>query len=81
MKKSEIGIRVLGGICAVFCWWGLLYPELTMTPDTYKVYWEETALAADREAQDFEKDIYRIFLETDREKIRFKSRLLEYLRR
>lgn len=80
MKKSEIGIRVLCGICAAFCWWGLLYPELTMTPDTYVVCQEDSS-ATDREDLDFEKDIYRMFLETDREQIRFKSRLLEYLRR
>jgi len=81
MKKREIGIRVLCSICAAFCWWGLLYPELTMTPDTYEVYGEKNCYVTDREKWDFEKDIYRIFLETDREQIRFKSRLLEYLRR
>jgi len=72
MKKNGIGIRVVCGICAAFCWWGLLYPELTMTPDTYKIYQEE-------DLEDSEKDIYRIFWETDREQIRFKSRFLEYL--
>jgi len=74
MKKSGIGIRVACGICAAFCWWGLLYPELTMTPDTYEIYREE-------DLEDSEKDIYRMFLEADRHQIRFKSRFLEYLRR
>lgn len=81
MKKNEIAIRLLCGVCAVFCWWGLLYPELTMTPDTYQVYEGEEVLLTDDGNEDFEKDIYRMFLETDRKQIRFKSRLLEYLRR
>lgn len=81
MKKNEIGIRLLCGVCAVFCWWGLLYPELTMTPDTYRVYGEQEAFVTDDEDWDSEKDVYRMFMETDRKQIRFKSRLLEYLRR
>jgi len=75
MKKSEIGIRLLCGICVGFCWWGLLYPEFTMTPDTYKVCWEK------EEEMDSEEDIYKMLLEADREQIRFRSRLWEYLRR
>ncbi len=82
MKNKEIGIRVLGGICAACCWWGLLYPELTMTPDTYEMFWEEEAVfpAKNMVEWDSEEDVYKMFLEADREQIRFKSRLLEYLR-
>ena len=81
MKKSEIGIRVLCSIFAAFCWWGLLYPEFTMTPDTYEICREDETLIGNKAEWDSDKDIYRLFLETDREQIRFKSRLLEYLRR
>lgn len=82
MKKRLSKIRVLGGICAAFCWWGLLYPELTMTPDTYEVFIEEDAVIPMKEMPDWDlddEDVYHMILETDREKIRFKSRLLEYL--
>ncbi len=75
MKKKEIRIRILCGVCVAFCWWGLLYPEFSMTPDTYNLPAKEAA------EWNSDGDVYRLFLETDREQIRFKSRLLEYLRR
>lgn len=81
MKKKLSKVRVLGGICVAFCWWGLLYPELTMTADTYKVFWEEEAVIPEKEMPDWdlEEDVYRMILGTDKGRIRFKSRLLEYL--
>lgn len=83
MKNKITGIRLLGGICVAFCWWGLLYPELTMTPDTYEVFWEDEAVIPEMNVVEWdfeEEDIYRIVLEADGNQIRFKSRLLEYLR-
>lgn len=82
MKRKLSGIRVIGGICAAFCWWGLLYPELTMTPDTYEVFCEDEAVIPhnDMIEWDSEEDIYRMILETEGGRIRFKSRLLEYLK-
>lgn len=82
MKKRTIRIRMICGICAAFCWWGLLYPELTMTPDTYHVIWSEDALASGVPLAEWdeESDIYRILLETDTDNIRYKSKLLEYLK-
>lgn len=80
MKKKLSKLRVLGGICAAFCWWGLLYPELTMTPDTYEVFWEEEFVGPMKEMPEWdEEDVYHMIWETDKENIRFKSRLLEYL--
>ena len=37
MKKKWINIRIIAGMCAALGWWGLLYPELALTPDTVKV--------------------------------------------
>lgn len=80
MKKNKCGIRILCSICVAFCWWGLLYPELTMTPDTYQVVWENGVFVPENKMKwDSEEDVYKMFLETDKEQIRFKSRLLEYL--
>ncbi len=78
MKKKYTVIRVVFTICAALGWWGMLYPELTMTPDTYEVIWEEDAPGAEESLPewDSESDFYRIILETDGSRIRFKSRLL-----
>ncbi len=37
MKKKWREIKILFGICAAFGWWGALYPELMLLPDTYRV--------------------------------------------
>ena len=41
MRKKWLGIRVAAGLCAALGWWGLLYPELALTPDTVKVSVED----------------------------------------
>lgn len=82
MKKKYAGIRIAFTICAALGWWGMLYPELTMTPDTYEIIWEEDMadIAAQTEDNlpewDFDSDIYRMILEADGSRIRFRSRLL-----
>lgn len=35
-RKERIRIRIVTALCAALGWWGLLYPELTLTPDTVK---------------------------------------------
>lgn len=80
MKKNKIimSIHIMLGICAAFGWWGLLYPELAMTPSTYKVIYEDTAVQKQENVVkwDFDDDIYWEILEADRSQIRFRSRLL-----
>lgn len=78
MKKKCAGIRIVFSICAALGWWGMLYPELTMTPDTYEIIWEEDAAQAEDKLQEWapDSDIYRMILEADGSRIRFKSRLL-----
>lgn len=76
--KRKIAIRIVIGMCAAYAWWGMLYPELTLTPDTYVVLDEEQIV---QEVQnmvewDLDSDIYRMLLEADSDKICFKSKLL-----
>lgn len=76
--KRRIAIRIMIGVCAAYAWWGILYPELTLTPDTYVVVDEDGTV---HEAQnmvewDFNGDIYRVLLEADSDQICFKSKLL-----
>lgn len=86
MKKNKlmISFRFFITICAAYGWWGVLYPELTMTPDTYRVVYEEEADDVDYYVQvptevvewEFDNDIYETVLSADRSRLRFRSRLL-----
>ncbi len=80
MKKNKnkltTSIHIILSVCAAFGWWGLLYPELTMTPSTYKVVYEDQSIQAEDKVEwDFDDDIYWKILGSDRGRIRFKSRL------
>lgn len=81
MNRKWTGIRIVFGVCATIGWWGLLYPELTMTPDTYEVVWEDETVQPEDDMieWDSEGDIYRAILEADESQIRYKSRFLMQL--
>ncbi len=78
MKKRWIGIRAAAGLCAALGWWGLLYPELALTPDTVRVFQEaEDGTLQEMDADwDFEGSLYTGLLHSDRRNITFRSRLL-----
>lgn len=94
MKKRWIGVKIVLSVCAAFGWWGALYPQLTLTPDTYKIV-EETAaeenalerfvreetLQESKEALewDFESEIYWDLLNAGSGNIHFRSRLVQIL--
>lgn len=79
-------LKAAACICAALGWWGVLYPELTLTPDTYVIVGEETAggEAVQKSEKvvewDFTSDIYEKLLEAEAGQIQFKSRLLLMLR-
>lgn len=66
-------------LCGAMGWWGILYPQLTMTPDTYRVVSENGAVQKDYEVVewDFDDSIYMEILNADSSRIRFRSKLLE----
>ena len=37
MKRVLTGVKTALCICAVLGWWGVLYPELVLTAETYRV--------------------------------------------
>lgn len=78
MKRRWVGLRILVSLCAVLGWWGLIYPELALTPDTVKVSVENEDGVPEEVCRDWEFDssLYREILEADRSKISFRSRLL-----
>lgn len=81
MRKEKFKIRIITALCAALGWWGLLYPELTLTPDTVQFVCENEngeALVNDHEWS-FGDSLYLELLGTDRDNIRFRSRLLTEL--
>lgn len=66
-------------LCGAMGWWGILYPQLTMTPDTYRVVSENGAVQKGCEVVewDFDDSTYMEILNADSSRIRFRSKLLE----
>lgn len=80
MKKKWLGIRVAIGLSAALGWWGLLYPELALTPDTVKVSGSDEAGGPSDPAWSFDSSLYLDLLNADRDNITFRSRLLTEIR-
>lgn len=86
MKSEEaVRSRFVKALCAglILCgamgWWGVLYPQLTMTPDTYRVVSEDGTVqnSSDVIEWDFDDTIYMEILNAGSSRIRFRSKLLE----
>lgn len=77
-NKKWFGIRMGLGICAALGWWGLLYPELTLTPDTVKVVYDDPQdeTGAQPQVWSFDSSLYRDILNAPPGKITFRSKLL-----
>lgn len=81
IKNIKNGIRILTAMCAALGWWGLLYPELTLTPETVRIVSEETSgdEPSDRQDKRTGDSLYLELLGTAPGNIRFRSRLLTEL--
>lgn len=77
-NKLMLALRILITLCAAYGWWGVLYPEFTMTPDTYRVVYETDTVQEGEEVLEYnlDDDIYKTILKSDRSRIRFRSKLL-----
>lgn len=75
----EMKLRWYIPVCVItVLWWGAIFPEFTMTEDTYRVVDEsgdEIEVPAERA-----DEIYRQILQADPEEIRIRSALLERIR-
>lgn len=91
MKRVLAGVKTALCICAVLGWWGVLYPELVLTTETYRVCDDNGQEGQDtQEEQDIQEwqdigerqnlssgqEVYWNLLKADRSEIRFRSRLL-----
>lgn len=74
MKKKLIGIRAALGLCATLGWWGLLYPELALTPDTVALKTEDAEGLPPE--WNFEGNLYRELLNAGPDRLTLRSRLL-----
>lgn len=68
--------RMVCTLCVALGWWGMLYPDFTMTPDTYEVVWEDAESEHEMQEWDSEEEIYDLLLNADSGRIRFKTKLL-----
>ncbi len=81
MKKRRAGFQIIISICAVLGWWGFLYPELILTPETVSIREEDEtgSPSAPSEEWDLDSSLYLDLLNAGRDKITFRSRLLTNL--
>ena len=77
MKKIWLGIRIGVTICAAAGWWGLLYPQLSLTPDTVCVRFGHGDVHEETSGEwEFDSSLYRELLCAGPGKITFRSRFL-----
>lgn len=78
MKKKWLEIRIIVCFCAALGWWGLLYPELSLTPDTVILRLSDDGgiLREQPLEWDFDSALYRDLLNAGPDKITFRSKLL-----
>jgi hypothetical protein len=78
-KRTEnIRLKVCAVICAALGWWGLIYPDFTLTADSCRVVDENGEAVTDDKSTGAE--LYRAVLQADREHVVLKSRAVEAIR-
>lgn len=78
MRKIQTvvkAVKIILCTCAVLGWWGVLYPELILTADTYRICDDSGQETSDSGNFSENQDVYWDILKTDRSEIRFRSRL------
>ena len=77
MKRNDwrMSLQILMSLCALWGWWGMLYPEFTLTEDTYRVVYEED------DAEESPRELYRRLLQAPKGQVRFRSKLLLQLQK
>ena len=77
MKKYLTGIRIVTCICCAIVWWGLVFPEIAMTADTYNIVNDDGTVLSEEELLDIEdSEILLEILNANKGQIRYRSELL-----
>ena len=75
-EKLVTTLKICCAVCALLCWWGVLYPQFTLLEGTYCVTQKQGVPEAEKLQED-PYALYRDMMEADGEHIQIKSRLLE----
>lgn len=73
------GLSFVLTLCALWGWWGALYPEFTLLRGTYRIVCEDGSVPGGTNVIESEQDsreLYWEILDADSSRIRLKSRLL-----
>lgn len=81
MNRKWIGLRIIISLCAMLGWWGFLYPELVLTPDTVTVSQEDEngELIPLPGQWDLDSNLYLDILNAGKDRITFRSRMFANL--
>lgn len=81
MKKKGLQLRGVLCVCAALGWWSFLYPQLSMTQDTYNIVCEDETVqeSVEKDEWDFDSDIFHRILEAEDGTVRLRSRFLTML--
>lgn len=72
--KYWLKYKIVVGALAMAGFWGFLYPEYTLLPDTYRIVYEN-----EEEGNQDDEDIYKLLQKASPKQIKFRSRLWEFL--
>ena len=80
MKRNEwrVSLQIMLTLCALWGWWGILYPEFTLTEDTYRVVYDEDDAEI---AEESPRELYLRLLYAPKGQVRFRSKLLIQLQK
>lgn len=73
--KNKINFRLLVWICAALGWWGIIYPEFTLTSDTCRIV-DENGNYVEMDSCLSGIELYEDILQAGRNNIRPRSRIL-----
>ena len=75
--EKGLTICMLSGMLAG--WWGVLYPQLVLTQDAYRIVSEDGTVYDAESGIEYKsgREVYDELLNAERGKVRFRSRLLE----
>ncbi len=80
IKRCYVDIVTIGfALCMAAGWWGILYPQLTLNADTYRIV-AENGEEVSGDDDDRESDgtvVYMEMLNADRSRLRFRCRFVE----
>lgn len=84
MKRKQFWNSMAIGLalCMAAGWWGILYPQLTLNTDTYRIVTKdgEVSTCADENWESDGTVVYMEMLNADRSQLRFRCRFVEEIK-